>query len=198
MPKRKWPHGQADYDCDYGWCSDSYGEWDNCHDEQGCNSYGDWQSYHNDDHYPDEDGDDGTIVYHGTSKNRAKKIMRGGFSPSEDGLLGGGVYSTTDKSKAAAFANQFGKNARIVVASADLGSVATVDATDARHGGYSETAWQWSHDTAYTPSGEGVARSEYCTQDTSRITPLQVELVPKKLRGHCAHAGDEDVNDWGW
>lgn len=37
-------------------------------------------------------------VFHGTSKEAAKAILKEGFNPSKDGLLGKGVYVTTDPS----------------------------------------------------------------------------------------------------
>ncbi|CAL1170029.1 unnamed protein product [Cladocopium goreaui] len=96
------------------------------------------------------------MVYHGTSKENADAILKKGFNPSKDGLLGSGVYVTTDLGKASAFA---GSDGRILRAAANLGSVQTVDARKARQGGFSEVAWQRSHDAAYVPQGEGVARS---------------------------------------
>ena len=54
--------------------------------------------------------------------------------------------------KASAFA---GRDGRILRAAANLGSVETVDARPARRGGYSEVAWQRSHDAAYVPQGLG-------------------------------------------
>lgn len=52
--------------------------------------------------------------------------------------------------KASAFA---GSDGRILRAAANLGSVQTVDARKARQGGFSEVAWQRSHDAAYVPQG---------------------------------------------
>eukprot|EP00435_Cladocopium_sp_Y103_P048280 s473_g14.t1 len=106
------------------------------------------------------------MVYHGTSKESADAILKKGFNPSKDGLLGRGVYVTTDLGKAQAFA---GSDGRILRAAANLGSLGTVDARQARQGGYSETAWQRSHDAAYVPQGEGVARPEHCVKDPARV-----------------------------
>ena len=117
-------------------------------------------------------GGTGTKVYHGTSKAAADAILDSGFKPSTGGLLGAGVYVTTDRSKAVAFAKEHGNDGRVIVGRAELGSTATVDARDARRGKYSETAWQSSHDTAYVPRGEGVARPEHCVQDPARVKPL--------------------------
>ncbi|CAL1137635.1 unnamed protein product, partial [Cladocopium goreaui] len=50
--------------------------------------------------------------------------------------------------RASAFA---GSDGRILRAAANLGSVQTVDARKARQGGFSEVAWQRSHDAAYVP-----------------------------------------------
>ena len=158
-------------------------------------------------------GGSGTKVYHGTSNSAAAAIMDSGFRPSSDGLLGAGVYVTTDRSKAVSFAQSHGDDGRahtgiptrapymapppaslalplrgarsnptlagVIVGRAQFGKTASVDATDARKGKYSETSWQSSHDTAYVPRGEGVARPEHCVQDPARIKPLYSTVVSK-------------------
>ena len=86
--------------------------------------------------------------------------------------MGPGLYVTTDRSKAAAFAKQHGDSGRVIVGRAQFGDTAVIDATDARRGKYSETSWQSSHDTAYVPRGEGVARPEHCVRDPTRVRPL--------------------------
>eukprot|EP00438_Fugacium_kawagutii_P018681 Skav217886 [mRNA] locus=scaffold67:153127:154440:+ [translate_table: standard] len=89
-------------------------------------------------------------VFHGTSKEAAKAILKEGFNPSKDGLLGKGVYVTTDPSKAKAFA---GKDGDVLRVAANLGHVQTVDARAARKHGFSETAWHKTHDAAFVPQG---------------------------------------------
>ena len=98
--------------------------------------------------------------------------MDSGFRPSSDGMLGPGLYVTTDRSKAVAFAKASGDEGRVIVGRAQFGNTAMVDARDARKGHYSETSWQSSHDTAYVPRGEGVARPEHCVKDPARVKPL--------------------------
>ena len=117
-------------------------------------------------------GGTGTKVYHGTSKVAADAIMDSGFRPSSDGMLGPGLYVTTDRSKAVAFAKASGDEGRVIVGRAQFGKTAMVDARDARKGHYSETSWQSSHDAAYVPRGEGVARPEHCVKDPARVKPL--------------------------
>ena len=124
-------------------------------------------------------GGPGTKVYHGTSKAAADGIMNSGFRPSSDGLCGPGVYVTKDRSKAVSFAKQHGEEGRVIVARAQFGKTATVDARDARAGKYSETAWQRNNDTAYVPRGEGVARPEHCVQDPSRVKPLYPTVISR-------------------
>ena len=124
-------------------------------------------------------GGTGTKVYHGTSKSAAESIMNHGFEPSSDGLLGRGVYVTTDRSKAVDFARKHGDDGRVLVGRAQFGATATVDARDARRGHYSETSWQGSHDTAFAPRGEGVRRPEHCVQDPSRVKPLYPTVVSR-------------------
>eukprot|EP00434_Breviolum_minutum_P015587 symbB.v1.2.013730.t1/scaffold977.1/size148281/13 len=94
-----------------------------------------------------------------------------GFNFSKDGLLGAGVYVTTDESKAKAFA---GNDGHVLRVAANLGRVQTVDARAARKHGFSETGWHKTHDTAYVPQGEGVARPEHCVKDPARVIPLRV------------------------
>ena len=117
-------------------------------------------------------GGTGTKVYHGTSSVAAEAIMDSGFRPSSDGMLGPGLYVTTDRSKAVSFAKKHGDEGRVIVGRAQFGNVAVVDATGARRGGYAETAWQRSNDTAFVPRGEGVARPEHCVKDPARVKPL--------------------------
>ena len=105
--------------------------------------------------------------------------MESGFRPSADGMLGSGVYVTTDRSKAVAFANRHGDGGRVIVARAQFGETAVVDARDARRGHYSETDWQRSHDTAYIPGGEGVQRPEHCVKDPSRVKPLYPTVISR-------------------
>lgn len=107
-----------------------------------------------------------TTAFHGTSDKNATTILKQGFKPSTGGLLGSGTYVTTDVSKAQDFA---GSEGAVVKVMANFGSVKTVDARPARQGGYSETAWQTTHDTAYVPQGEGVARPEHCIKDARRL-----------------------------
>lgn len=98
--------------------------------------------------------------------------MDSGFNPSSRGLLGPGLYVTTDRSKAVSFANEHGDDGRVIVGRAQFGNTAVVDATDARRHKYPETDWRSSHDTAYVPRGEGVARPEHCVKDPTRVKPL--------------------------
>ena len=124
-------------------------------------------------------GGTGTKVYHGTSKANADAILGSGFRPSSSGMLGPGVYVTTDRSKAVAFAKEHGDDGRVIVGRAQFGKTATVDATDARRGKYPETGWQSSNDTAYVPRGEGVARPEHCVKDPARVKPLYPTKVKR-------------------
>ena len=124
-------------------------------------------------------GGPGTNVYHGTSKSAADDIMGSGFRPSSDGLLGGGVYVTTDRSKAVDFARGHGDDGVVIVGRAQFGATANVDARDARRGKYSETSWRESHDSVYVPRGEGVARPEHCVKDPSRVKPLYPTKVSR-------------------
>ena len=95
------------------------------------------------------------------------------------GMLGPGLYVTTDRSKAVAFAKVHGEDGRVVVGRAQFGDTAVVDARDARRGKYPETAWQRSHDTAYVPRGEGVARPEHCVKDPARVRPLYPTVISR-------------------
>ena len=120
-----------------------------------------------------------SIVYYGTSKQNANAIMKLGFKPSSSGLLGKGVYVTTDKSKAEAFARPFGVDGRVIKARANFGNVKMVDARPAREGHFAETQWQKAYDTAFVPKGEGVKRPEHCVRDASRVTPIHPMGISK-------------------
>lgn len=110
-------------------------------------------------------------VYHGTSASKAAAIMKEGFKPSKSGLLGQGIYVTTDQSKAQAFA---GTDGAVVRAVANPGNMKVVDARGAREHGHSESSWQKAHDSAFVPKGEGVARPEHCIKDPQRVSPVGV------------------------
>eukprot|EP00397_Hematodinium_sp_SG-2012_P044303 GEMP01049450.1.p2 GENE.GEMP01049450.1~~GEMP01049450.1.p2 ORF type:complete len:246 (+),score=71.02 GEMP01049450.1:304-1041(+) len=110
-------------------------------------------------------------VYHGTSKSNAALIQSGGFKPSPGGLLGQGVYVTTDKDKATSFARGHSDGGVVLKAQANFGSVKSVDARNARAHNYSENSWKNTHDAAFCPSGEGVRRPEHCVTNPQRVAP---------------------------
>eukprot|EP00729_Bicosta_minor_P023991 gene23991-15350_t len=72
------------------------------------------------------------VLYHGTTIEAAQQIMKDGhLAPSEDGIFGGGVYLTSSKKKAVAWAGLRGEMRSqqpvLITVSCDLGNCKTFD-----------------------------------------------------------------------
>ena len=118
---------------------------------------------------------DSTVLtmYHGTSLDNAKSIMRDGFRPSVDGLLGPGVYLTRDLVKASHYGQA------IVEVRAAVGRTAVVNAKGHRL----QRSWHYrgaapgghAYDSAWIPPDCGVSKSnleEHCVRDPSRVVAV--------------------------
>jgi len=113
-------------------------------------------------------------MYHGTSEANARKIMRSGFKPSADGMLGRGVYLSRDLKKASHYPVEFPESDRVVLeVRVDLGNVIAINYQghprqktwhDARHKEFFDTAW-CPPNCGMTPSG----LEEDCVRDPQRI-----------------------------
>lgn len=114
-------------------------------------------------------------VYHGTTAARADSIEREGIRPSNGGLLGAGVYVTTDIAKAWREARkkvgQDGGGQPVVLEyTTHLGKVKKID----KLGHPKQVNWQRTHDTAWVPSGVcGKGSPEDCIKDPRRLRLVQ-------------------------
>ncbi|XP_078055280.1 GCRV-induced gene 2o [Mustelus asterias] len=131
----------------------------------------------------------GYTMYHGTHKNNAADIVRSGFKPSTDGLLGPGVYVSRDMNKARAYPKQAGDHDKVVFKlKVRVGKVKKID-TDNHP--FQKTWHQQGYDCAWVPPKCGMmfipsGKEEDCVWDPKRITVVDIayanDLVKKDLR----------------
>ena len=105
------------------------------------------------------------IAYHGTDLFTAKIISENGFIVSESGLLGPGVYVTTNKQ----IAKCLGR--KVIKVKVDLGRVLTNPPPE---------EWENWHEKGYdSVHMEGTAtkpnREQHCIYDPKRVTFLSLE-----------------------
>ena len=108
----------------------------------------------------------------GTSWSNAQKIAREGFKPSDDGLLGPGVYVTGDVEKAKRFAANLrhGDEDGCLVKCR-----VTVDENKVKTRTHATNSTQLNGQTAdcvWYPGGGSVKRPEVCITDPSKIEIL--------------------------
>ncbi|KAJ8275642.1 hypothetical protein COCON_G00073940 [Conger conger] len=110
------------------------------------------------------------VMYHGTSKEDAESIKRNGFTPSEDGMLGPGVYVSRDIQKASHYPRNVAEgHRRVLVLIVNVGKVKKID-----HQGHPlQKTWHAKgYDTAWVPPNCGMVPSgleEDCVWDPCRI-----------------------------
>ncbi len=117
------------------------------------------------------------IMYHGTTMEKAMKILGEGFRRSSDGMLGPGVYVSRSKEKASRYpSNAGGEQLAILKLSVRVGKVKRIDS----QGHLLQRTWhQHGYDTAWVPANCGMVSSgleEDCVYDPSRIKVL--EIIP--------------------
>ncbi|KAI5096580.1 hypothetical protein C0J45_13474, partial [Silurus meridionalis] len=118
------------------------------------------------------------IMYHGTSREAAAKIMINGFEPSADGMLGHGVYLSRDLNKASRYPLELPENLRVVLkVRVKVGKVKKID-----HQGHplQKTWHDHGYDTAWCPPECGMVPSgleEDCVWDPSRIKVIGVPCL---------------------
>ncbi|GAA6093745.1 uncharacterized protein LOC108263802 [Tachysurus ichikawai] len=121
------------------------------------------------------------IMYHGTTLSAARKIMRYGFEPSTDGMLGPGVYMSRSLEKAKRYPLHPKPRKRLAVLKLKVrvGKVKRID----RQGHPLQTTWyENGYDTAWVPPNSGMVKSgleENCVRDTSRIEVLEMFEVER-------------------
>lgn len=94
--------------------------------------------------------------------DNADKIQKEGFKPSQDGMLGKGVYMSRDINKARAYGEV------VLEAEVEVGKVRKID----RQQHPEQKTWQNSHDTAWVPPNCGMVKSgltENCIKDPKKI-----------------------------
>ncbi|XP_020384979.1 uncharacterized protein LOC109929805 [Rhincodon typus] len=147
----------------------------------------------------------GYTMYHGTHKNNAASIIQSGFVPSQDGLLGAGVYVSRDVTKAKAYPKQTATCDKVVFKlKVRVGKVKKID-TDNHP--LQKTWHQHGYDTAWVPPKCGMlfipsGKEEDCIWNPKRITVVdiayaddQVKKDLKKLIHEKAAAKNAKVTD---
>ncbi|XP_069470381.1 uncharacterized protein [Ambystoma mexicanum] len=117
------------------------------------------------------------MMYHGTHKTHATAIVRSGFRPSTNGLLGPGVYVSRNKAKAMCYPLTASDDDRVVFKlGVRVGKVKKID----RDNHPMQMSWhQNGYDTAWVPPKSGIStirsgREEDCVWDPKRITIVGV------------------------
>ncbi|KAG9333078.1 hypothetical protein JZ751_013501 [Albula glossodonta] len=111
-------------------------------------------------------------MYHGTSREAAKKIKANGFSQSSGGMLGRGVYVSRDLKKASRYPLELPEHERVVLKlRVNVGRVKKID----YQGHPMQKTWHTEHgyDTAWVPRNCGMVKSgleEDCVWDPKHIT----------------------------
>uniref|UniRef100_W5MFG6 Grass carp reovirus (GCRV)-induced gene 2e n=1 Tax=Lepisosteus oculatus TaxID=7918 RepID=W5MFG6_LEPOC len=121
------------------------------------------------------------IMYHGTTKEAVEPIKRNGFCPSEDGMLGQGVYMSRDLQKASRYPIEVPEQQRRVLKlKVDVGKVKKIN----KQGHHLQKTWhEHGYDTAWVPPHCGMVKSgleEDCVWDPRRIKVMEV-IKPSRL-----------------
>nr|NP_001122285.1 grass carp reovirus (GCRV)-induced gene 2j [Danio rerio]AAI63165.1 LOC100005405 protein [Danio rerio]AAI63180.1 LOC100005405 protein [Danio rerio]ADZ76353.1 Gig2-like protein DreJ [Danio rerio] len=123
------------------------------------------------------------IMYHGTSRVAAERILREGFRPSTKGMLGRGVYLSRDLEKASRYPLNLPENQRVIIrVKVNVGRVKRID-----HQGHPmQKTWQRRYDTAWCPPECGMVESgleEDCVRDPRQITVI--DLIYPEPKEDC-------------
>ncbi|XP_063060622.1 uncharacterized protein LOC134453804 [Engraulis encrasicolus] len=122
-----------------------------------------------------EPGENGTYMYHGTTKAAAAAIQREGFRQSKDGMLGKGVYLSRDLQKASRYPLDHPEYDRAVVkVRVNVGRVIAIN----YQGHPQQKTWHdYGFDTAWVPPNCGMVQSgleEDCVWDPKRIQVINI------------------------
>ncbi|KAK9955400.1 hypothetical protein ABG768_015282 [Culter alburnus] len=124
----------------------------------------------------------GTVyrMYHGTTERAAEQIKVFGFQPSQDGMLGRGVYLSRDLNKASRYPLDKPHERVVIRVKVDVGKVKKID----QQGHPLQKTWHdHGYDTAWCPPNCGMLSSnleEDCVWDPKRITIIDV--IPPSLQ----------------
>ncbi|KAI5620379.1 hypothetical protein C0J50_19846 [Silurus asotus] len=119
-------------------------------------------------------------MYHGTTLDAAKKIVKKGFKRSSDGMLGPGIYLSKSVDKAARYPlKPKGKRLAILKLRVRVGRVKKID----MQGHPLQRTWHhYGYDTAWVPPNCGMVPSgleENCVWDPDRIEVLEMWEVSR-------------------
>ncbi|XP_047436711.1 uncharacterized protein LOC125005407 [Mugil cephalus] len=120
------------------------------------------------------------VMYHGTTRANAQRILAFGFHRSANGMLGPGVYLSRDLQKASRYPIGHPFFDRVVIrVSVNVGKVIAIDHQNHPH----QKNWHnHGYDTAWVPPDCGMVKSgleENCVWDPKRI---QIQKVIKPSR----------------
>lgn len=121
------------------------------------------------------------MMYHGTSVQVARQIIKNGFRQSSDGMLGPGVYVSRDQKKAERYPLRSPPTDRVVLKlSVDCGKVKKIDKDNHP---LQKTWHSQGYDTAWVPPNCGMKAvpsglEEDCVFDPARIEVTDIALAP--------------------
>ena len=90
------------------------------------------------------------IMYHATDAGNVPSILREGFRPSTEGMLGPGVYASRDINKTLAYGNEDGRRV-VLKLLVFTGKVKRI----VQQGDPGQYSWHGEFDTAWVPPGCG-------------------------------------------
>ncbi|KAI1903777.1 hypothetical protein AGOR_G00030710 [Albula goreensis] len=137
------------------------------------------------------------IMYHGTSRAAAQRIMASGFRQSSDGMFGRGVYVSRDLQKASRYPLELPERERVVLKlRVNVGRVKKID----YQGHPMQKTWHTVHgyDTAWCPPNCGMVKSgleEDCVWDPKRITVINA-IHPRQGFSGAANSSDSDAGGY--
>ncbi|XP_063060347.1 uncharacterized protein LOC134453472 [Engraulis encrasicolus] len=137
----------------------------------------------------DQPGDGKTYtMYHGTTREAAASILKSGFRPSSDGMLGRGVYLSRDLQKASRYPLDLPESQRVVIrVKVNVGRVIAIN----YQGHPLRKKWHdKGYDTAWVPPNCGMVKSgleEDCVWDPKKITVMN--LIHPKSGQHAGASG---------
>uniref|UniRef100_A0A8C5MZD9 PARP catalytic domain-containing protein n=1 Tax=Leptobrachium leishanense TaxID=445787 RepID=A0A8C5MZD9_9ANUR len=114
------------------------------------------------------------VMYHGTTQPAAQEIIKKGFRPSADGMLGRGVYVSRDEKKAARYPLGDQRDQVILKLRVNVGKVKKIDQQDHP---MQKTWHDHGYDTAWVPEFCGMVESgleEDCVWDPKRIKVMDI------------------------
>ncbi|KAM3598658.1 uncharacterized protein V6R79_020924 [Siganus canaliculatus] len=122
------------------------------------------------------------VMYHGTTRQNAQRILAGGFHQSSGGMLGPGVYLSRDLNKASRYPIDHPEHDRVVIkVVVNVGRVIRID----YQGHPRQKTWHnYGYDTAWVPPMCGMVRSgleEDCVWDPRRIQIINA-IKPKPVQ----------------